>query len=113
MTELQVSVEVRTVDGCSVVVLVTSDIGAVQLAPPLTYRKDADELADRWRVALRNIDGSEVEIGGHAYCLTHHRVAHGEGLLNHHRCPDRTASRTQCDLVPLFFRDIKDKGANE
>lgn len=65
---------------------------------------EADEIRDRWRVALRNIDGPQHETGL-KWCITHRQVQRGQCDMAH---PPDTDWLADCVLTPLFFRDIKD-----
>ena len=105
VTELQVSVEVQRSlrSGYSVWLAGVSGDDWVRLGNATT-KDAANELADSWRVALRNIDGPE-HATGEEWCITHQT---GEVAAAWHRKVDH-----DCVWVPLFFRDIKDKGASE
>ena len=115
MSELQVSVEVRAVedDDWFQVELTSNDDDYLHIGG-FDTKEEAEAERDRWRVALRNIDGPEHELAMTQYCVEH------DCLFDVHQDRDRcgyAASRrvglaksgSVCRIVPLFFRDIKDE----
>ena len=105
MSELQVSLEVTERDRITAIIWLT--VNGQRMFHLSTVYLDAggdpEELADEWRVALRNIDGPEAfkQAGKLEWCLFH-----GQVLQSSDECAQ---DYNNCRSVPLFFRDIKDK----
>lgn len=104
MTGLSVSVEVHdatnlAMDWPWVVVLRAAPIphGAVTIDGAAT-EIEATRRADEWRTALSNINGREIAITGMKWCAAHEEVVNV-----------RDGNGSECDLVPLFHRDSKER----
>ena len=125
MSELQVSVEVKerqsfihSSENTWEVWLRTNNRQSriVLMSTGHASKAVAERAADRWRVALRNIDGPETAVPDPIrWCPTHHDfvLTHTSSGEDQMLCsfawhltdpPDEP-----CPLVPLFFRDIKDE----